>query len=259
MTDTVMLHHVDEGPRDAPAVLLGASLGTTHRLWDRLAEDLSGDFRVVRFDTRGHGQSPAPDTSYTLDGLAQDVVALADRLGLDRFAYLGLSLGGAIGQRLGSAHGDRLTSLVLAATAPVFGTPDLWRERADTVRGSGTDALVEATTERWFTPAFREQHPDEVAWVMDMFRKTPADGYAGCCDALAGFDATDELVRIGAPTLVVAAALDGTCPPSTGQGMADAIPHARLEVIADSAHIINVAQPAAFRDTVRPHLEATTR
>src|SRR5688572_26251193 len=147
MTDTVALHHVVEGPAEAPPVLLGASLGTSLALWDDLAADLARDFRVVRFDTRGHGSSPAPARAYTVEELTADVLALADELGIDRFAYVGLSLGGAIGQLLAIDHGDRLTSLTLCCTAPVFGTPDTWQERADTVRRDGMGALVEATTE----------------------------------------------------------------------------------------------------------------
>ena len=257
MTDTVDLHHVDEGPRDAPAVFLGPSLGTTHRMWDELAADLAQDYRVVRFDTRGHGGSPVPATSYTVEGLAADVVALADRLGLDRFGYLGISLGGAIGQVLGIDRADRLSTLVLCCTAPVFGTADTWRERAAQVRAEGVEGLVEPTLERWFTPAYREAHPERVAWVMEMFRSTPSDGYAGCCDALAEYDVSERLAAITAPTLVVAGADDPGTPPSVGQAMVESIPGSRLEVIDDAAHIANVAQPQAFSAAVRRHLAAT--
>lgn len=256
MTEPLDLHHVDEGAPGGPAVLLGASLGTTHRLWDALAADLARDFRVVRFDTRGHGESPAPATPYTLDGLTDDVVALADRLEIERFAYVGLSLGGAIGQQLGIDHRDRLTSLALCSTAPVFGTRDMWKERADTVRTQGTQALADATEERWFTPAFRAEHADQVAWVMDMLRASPDDGYAGCCAALGEFDATDELAAIRVPTLVVCGAEDPTCPPSVGEAMVESIPGAGLTVIDEVAHIANVARPNAFNAAVRAHLEA---
>ena len=257
MTDTVALHHLDEGQRDAPPVLLGASLGTTHRLWDELAADLAGDFRVVRFDTRGHGASPAPAAAYTVEGLVADVLALADHLSLERFAYVGLSLGGAIGQVLGVDCGDRLTSLVLCCTAPVFGTADTWRQRAEQVRAEGVEGLVDATLERWFTPDYQKAHPDRVAWVMDMLRATPPDGYAGCCDALANYDIADRLAAIATPTLVVAGADDPGTPPSVGAAMVEAIPGSRLQVVDDAAHIANVAQPDAFNTAVRAHLAAT--
>ena len=257
MTEPVALHHVEEGLADAPPVLLGASLGTTHAMWDELAADLSRDFRLVRFDTRGHGASPAPASSYTVEGLAADVLALADMLGIDRFGYVGLSLGGAIGQVLGIRHGERLTSLALCCTAPVFGSPETWRERAAQVRSDGVGGLVEPTLERWFTPAYRKAHPDRVARVMDMFRGTPPAGYAGCCDALGEYDVSEQLAAISAPTLVVAGADDPGTPPSVGAAMVEAIPGSRLVVIDDAAHIANVAQPEAFNAAVRTHLTAT--
>jgi 3-oxoadipate enol-lactonase len=256
-TGPVDLHHVVEGPADAPPVLLGSSLGTTHAMWDELAADLARDFRVVRFDTRGHGASPAPASSYTVGGLAADVVTLADTLGIDRFAYVGLSLGGAIGQVLGIHHGERLTSLALCCTAPVFGSPDTWKERAAQVRSEGVDGLVAATLERWFTPEYRTTQPDRVAWVTDMFRATPPDGYAGCCDALGEYDVSEQLAAVTAPTLVIAGADDPGTPPSVGATMVEAIPGSRLEVIDDAAHIANVAQPEAFNAAVRHHLSAT--
>ncbi len=257
MTDTLPLHHVDEGPADAPAVLLGSSLGSTHRLFDDLAADLARDFRVVRFDTRGHGASPAPPPPYTMAELAGDVLALAEALRIETFGYVGLSLGGALGQRIAIDHPERLTSLSLCCTAPVFGSAQTWAERAETVLASGMEPLVEATTERWFTPAFRAAHPDRVERVMDLFRATPAPGYAGCCAALADFDATAELAAIRTPTLVVAGADDPTCPPSVGHAMVESIPGARLEVVADAAHLANLAHPDVFNAAVRAHLEST--
>ncbi|MGI8900556.1 MAG: 3-oxoadipate enol-lactonase [Nocardioides sp.] len=255
--DVVPLHHRAEG--SGPAVLLGASLGTTLSLWDRLAAELARDFRVVRFDTRGHGGSPAPEGAYTVEGLAADVLALADRLEVERFGYVGISLGGAIGQMLALEHPARLTSLVLCSTAPVFGEPATWRDRAAQVRAGGLDALVEPTAQRWFTERFRAQHPDTVDAVMSMFRATPPDGYAGCCDALATYDVTGRLDKISTPTRVVAGADDPGTPPSAGEQLAASIPYADLVVLPDAAHITNLAQPQAFHAAVRAHLDATAR
>jgi 3-oxoadipate enol-lactonase len=257
MPDTVRLHHVVDGDT-GPVVMLGASLGTDLSLWDDLAADLARDHRVVRFDTRGHGRSPAPEGGYTVEGLAADVVALADELGVDRFAYVGLSLGGAIGQLLALAHPQRLTSLVLACTAPVFGEPATWRDRAALVRRNGVEPLVEPTFARWFTADFAAENPETVGWVRDMFVATPRQGYAGCCEALASYDVTDRLGRIAVPTRVVAGAEDPGTPPEVGRSMVAAIRDADLVVIEGAAHIANVARPAEFRSAVREHLAATS-
>lgn len=258
MTDSVRLHHTVAGD-SGPAVLLGPSLGTTGALWRELAADLSRDHRVVSLDLRGHGGSPVPPGPYTVEGLAADVVATADALGLERFAYVGLSIGGAVGQVLGLDHADRLTSLVLCCTAPVFGDAATWTDRAAQVRRDGLEPLVEATTERWFTPAFRSAQPDRVAWVMEMFRATPTEGYAGCCEALARYDVTERLGQLSVPTRVVAGAEDPGTPPEVGRRIADAVPDADLVVLDDAAHIANVAVPAAFDAAVREHLVRTAR
>lgn len=256
MTDSVRLHHTVAGGT-GPAVLLGPSLGTTGELWRELAADLSQDHRVVSLDLRGHGRSPVPPGPYTVEGLAADVVATADELGLDRFAYVGLSIGGAVGQVLGLDHSDRLSSLVLCSTAPVFGAAATWTDRAAQVRRDGLEPLVDATTERWFTPAYRSAQPDRVAWVMDMFRATPVEGYAGCCEALAAYDVTDRLGQVAVPTRVVAGADDPGTPPQVGRLIADSVPGADLVVLEGAAHIANVAVPDAFNAAVRDHLVRT--
>lgn len=253
----VAVHHVAEGPEDAPVVLLGSSLGATTALWEDLAADLSRDHRVVRFDTRGHGGSPVPAGPYSMEDLQGDVVALADELGVESFAYVGISLGGAVGQVLALTAPERLTSLVLCCTAPVFGDASTWRERAETVRRDGLADLVEPTTQRWFTHEFRHTHPDEVERVMATFLATPPEGYAGCCEALAGYDVTSRLGEIRTATRVIAGSADPGTPPEVGRALADAVPGADLVVIEDAAHIANVARPAEFNAAVREHLTAT--
>ncbi len=253
----VALHHVVDGPPEAPVVLLGSSLGATTALWDDLAADLARDYRVVRFDTRGHGESPVPQGPYSMADLAGDVTALADQLGVEKFAYVGISLGGAVGQVLALTAPERLTSLVLCCTAPAFGDPGTWNERAEKVRRDGLADLVAPTTQRWFTDEFQETHADDVARVMDDFLATSPEGYAGCCEALAGYDVTDQLGDIRTPTRVIAGAADPGTPPAVGRALADAVPGADLVVIDDAAHIANVARPAEFNAAVRAHLTAT--
>lgn len=256
-TDTVTLNHRTQGAAEAPAVLLGPSLGTTLDMWDGLATALAQDFRVVRFDTRGHGGSPVPDGSYTMPALAADVLALADRLGLARFAYVGLSLGGGIGQTLALEHSDRLTSLVLACTASKFGDPANWRERAARVRAEGMAWLAEATSERWFTPELLRDRPEETQRVLAMLVSTNPVGYAGCCDAIASYDVTDRLGAIRTPTRVIGADRDPVTTPEVTGALADGIPGADHVVLEGAAHIANVARPDEFVRLVREHLART--
>lgn len=248
------LAHREDGDPDAPAVLLSPSLGTTWEMWDELTSVLAPTHRVVRYDTRGHGRSPVPDGPYAMTDLADDVVALADSLGIDRFAFVGLSLGGAIGQTLAISHGARLTALVLCCTLPSLGEPSAWHERAAQVRAEGMEVLAEPTRGRWFTDAFRASHPEQVDRFIAMLTSTPVEGYAGCCEALAGFDSWSDIQRIDVPCRVVAAAQDPVCPPSGCAEMAAAIPGADLVVIDDASHMAAVAQPAAFHATVAEHL-----
>jgi 3-oxoadipate enol-lactonase len=250
----VALHHTEEGPPDAPAVLLGGALGTTTALFDHLASTLRRRYRVVRFDHRGHGSSPAPPGPYTASDLAGDVVSLADRLGVLRFGYVGLSIGGAVGLTLALEHGDRLDALVLACTAPRFGTPETWRDRAAAVRADGLAPLVPATTERWFTSEFRAAHPDVVEQVMSRFVANPVEGYAACCEANATYDVTGRLGDVAVPTRVVVAEQDAGAPPDVGASMAEAIPAADLLRIDHAAHLANLAQPEAFDAAVGEHL-----
>lgn len=252
---SVPLAHRVDGPVDAPAVLLSPSLGTTWEMWDELAGALSSSYRVVRFDTRGHGRSPVPPGPYALTDLAADVLALADSLGIERFGFVGLSLGGAIGQALALTAPSRLAAVVLCCTAPVLGDPATWAERAALVRAEGMSVLAEPTKGRWFTDGFRAEHPEQVDRFVDMITGVDPEGYAACCEALAGFDVRERLGRISTPTRVVAGAQDPVATPDACRAMADAIPGADLVMIQDASHIASVAQPEAFRTAVTQHLE----
>jgi 3-oxoadipate enol-lactonase len=247
-------HRVD-GPASAPVVVLGPSLGTTWEMWDSVADALSSSYRVVRYDTRGHGRSPVPPGPYAVDELAGDVLALLDSLGVDRFAMVGLSLGGAIAQTLAITQPTRLTAAVLCCTIPSFGGPSSWDERGATVRASGMSAIADATRGRWFTDAFRAAHPDEVERHIGMLTSVDPEGYAGCCAALGRFDVTDSLGKISVPVRVVAGAEDPVAAPAACERLAAAIPGADLVVVPDTSHIATVAG-APFLAAVTEHLEA---
>lgn len=252
---TVSLHYQEQGRPDGPAVLLAPSLGTTLDMWDELADALSGRYRVIRFDTRGHGGSPVPAGPYSVEELADDVLALADRLGIDRFAVVGLSLGGAVAQTLALRAPERLTALVLCCTGPSFGEPGDWRSRAARVRADGMGWLLEPTRQRWFTPEFPATHPRRAEALLEQIANTPPEGYAACCEALAGFDTTARLAEIRTPTRVISGADDPVSPPSTGEILHCGIAGADLVVLPDSSHIANVARVDEFNAAVAEFLE----
>jgi len=251
---SVPLAHREDGPTDAPVVVLGPSLGTTWEMWDDVAHALSASYRVVRYDTRGHGRSPVPAGPYSMAELADDVLAVLDSLGVAEFAMVGLSLGGAIAQQLLLTSPTRLRAAVLCCTVPSFGGPQPWGERAATVRSSGMAAIAEATRGRWFTPRFRAEHPAVVDRLIETMTGLDPEGYAGCCEALGGFDVTDSLPSIGAPVRVVAASADAVAPPGAAAAMAEAIPGADV-VVVEASHLATVAG-APFLRPVTEFLEA---
>ncbi len=251
---TVSLAHRVDGPDTAPVVVLGPSLGTTWEMWDSLASTLATSHRVVRYDTRGHGRSPVPEGPYDVAGLASDVLSLLDSLDVDRFALVGLSLGGAIGQTLALTQPSRLTAAVLCCTVPWFGGPAPWEERAARVRSRGMSAIKEATPARWFTDEFRSSLPDEVDRHIAMLTSIDPVGYASCCEALGGFDVRESLPEITVPVRVIAGGHDPVAVPDACEEMTAAIPGADLVVLPDTSHIATVAGEP-FERAVTEHLE----
>ena len=177
------------GPDDAPVLLLGGSLGTTLEMWDPQVPELSATHRVIRFDHRGHGGSPVPTGPYTIGDLGADVVTMIDRLDLARVSYCGLSIGGMVGQWLAINAPERIDRLILICTSAYLPPSESWHERAAAVRAAGTPGVVaDAVLGRWFTPAYAASHPDIVARYRAMIAGIDAEGYAGCCEAIAGMD-----------------------------------------------------------------------
>lgn len=251
----VVLHHTLEGPEDAPVLVMASSLGTTLRMWDPQAPALRERFRLLRYDHRGHGRSPVPPGPYTIDDLGRDVLALLDRVEIGRFSFCGLSLGGMVGMWLASEAPERVERLVLCCTSARLGPPENWSSRAKTVRKDSLKAISEAVLERWFTPEFRTSAPETIEWAGHMLKDTPAEGYAGCCEAIRDMALRERLGKIQASTLVIAGADDAATPQDHAEVVRDSIPDARLEVTPRAAHLANVEQPDAVTQAILGHLD----
>jgi 3-oxoadipate enol-lactonase len=253
-----MFHTTDDGCRigfelsgaaSAPPLVLSHALGTHRGLWDAQLEPLAQRFRVLRYDTRGHGRSDAPGGDYSIERLSRDVLSLMDHVEMSRAHVCGVSLGGLTALWLGVHAPGRVHSLVLANTAARIGTVGSWRERMRVAHAQGLGALVDATIERWFTPAFREAHPDRIARMTDRLVRTAVAGYLGCCAALRDADFQAEASRVTAPCLVVTGTRDKSTTHAAGQWLAEAIAGARLQAF-DAAHLPNVECAPAFTEAL---------
>ena len=249
------LHFVDEGPRDAPPLVLSGSLGSTLEMWRPQVPALTERFRVIRIDHRGHGGSPVPEGPYRMSDLAGDALELLDALQLDQVAWCGLSLGGMVGMYLASEFPSRLRSLTLCCTTANF--PDLtpWRERIAAVRDRGTAPIAAGIAGRWFTPSWAEAHPDVLAEAVDMIAGTPDAGYLACCQAVEAWDHRDRLPSITTPTLVIAGSQDLATPVEPhARTLVDGIPGARLEVL-DAAHLATIERAAEATPLIAGHAD----
>jgi 3-oxoadipate enol-lactonase len=255
---TVALHHTDSGGAGAP-VLLAHAIGLDHRLWDDLAGRLSKQYRVVAIDARGHGRSPVAPRPYSLADLADDVAALLDRLGIAKAHWVGLSMGGMMGQAFALRHPARIERMVLANTTSSYGPEGRanWQARAKLVQEGGLAAIREMVAMRYFSDEFRAREPQAVARIMDRFMQTPAEGYLGCCDAIANLDFSQDLARVRAKTLVIAGGADVGTPPAMSEALAARIPNSRVAVIAGAAHLSCAEKPEEFAALVEDFLGGT--
>jgi 3-oxoadipate enol-lactonase len=251
---SVDVQHTLEGPEDAPVVVFSNSLGTTGAMWDAQAAAISDRFQVLRYDARGHGATTAPPGPYAMGELAGDVVELLDRLELERVSFCGLSIGGMTGMWLGVNAPERIDRLVICCTGMQLPTAEMWTERAALVRREGMDSVVDATMERWFTPAFPERSPAEVRRIREIFLTTDPEGYAGCCEALAEFDMRGQLDVISTPTLVIAGEDDPVGTPERAASIAEEIEGSRLVILPDARHMPAVEQPDALTRELEQHL-----
>jgi 3-oxoadipate enol-lactonase len=251
----VEVAYTEDGPADAPVVVLSNSLGATREMWNPQVPALAERFRVVTYDTRGHGDSPAPEGPYTLDDLVDDVVALLDRLGAARAHVAGLSLGGMIGLRLAAREPSRVHGLAVLCTS-AKPEPQGFLDRAVTVRADGTAPLAPAIVSRWLTPPYAAAHPDLVARLEAMIAGADDEGYAACCEVVGAVDLREDLARITAPTLVISGAEDAALPPAHQRVIADGIAGAELLSISPGAHLPNLEQPLRVTGALLGHFDA---
>ena len=240
------------GQEGAPVVVLSHSLGSSLEMWNPQIAVLEPHYRVLRFDTRGHGGSEAPAQHYSLDQLGEDTVSLLDVLGIDGVHFVGLSMGGMIGQYIALNHCKRLRSLVLCDTAALI-PPEaqpVWQERIDTARENGLTALVEDTLQRWFTPPYLEQNPPEVQLIRKLFLSTPLAGYIGCSQAIRSLDYLEQLAYVKIPTLIIVGRDDPGTPVEASQAMQERITRSKLVVLDSAAHLSNVEQSEAFNQSL---------
>jgi 3-oxoadipate enol-lactonase len=243
------------GDEGAPILVFSNSLGTSLAMWEPQVAALSQDFRILRYDTRGHGQSSVSPGAYTIEQLADDVVALLDEFEFEQVHFCGLSMGGMIGMSLAMRMPNRLRKLVLCNTAPKIGSSEMWNTRIDAVRKAGVQSVVDGVLERWFTPTFRSSSPKAIDCARQMLLNTPVEGYAACCAAVRDMDARDSVAHIKVPTLIIAGTNDPVTPPADGYFMAERIAGAEYKELP-AAHLSNIEAPAAFTMEVASFFKA---
>jgi 3-oxoadipate enol-lactonase len=246
------------GREDAPAILMMHSIGCDLTLWDPQVESLAHDFRVVRYDARGHGGSDAPPGDYTLERLGQDALAVLDAVGVGRAYLCGLSLGGVTAKWLALNAPERIAGIVLADTAVRIGTAEAWQARADMALEQGMQAIAPTALGRFFSSQFQAADPDTVDRFRGILLGTDPQGWAGCCAVLRDADFTGQLGAIVTPAIVVGGTLDVPTPLAQAEELASLIPGARL-VALDAGHLSNIEQPEDFTHAVRSIFSVAVR
>jgi 3-oxoadipate enol-lactonase len=241
---------------EGPWLTMSHSLACNLHMWDEEAKRLSKKYKVLRYDTRGHGKSGAPEGEYSLEMLADDLHGLFNALDVKTTHFVGLSMGGMIGQTYALKYTGTFESLTLCDTTsryPAEGAV-LWKARVDTAHAKGMEPLVDPTLQRWFTEPFRNAHPDIIERVGDMIRTTPVPGYAGCCAAIPKINLTARLKEIRCPSLVIVGKDDPGTPVAMAEEIHKALPGSELVVIPSAAHLSNMEQPDAFNKALADFL-----
>jgi 3-oxoadipate enol-lactonase len=252
--DGTPIHVLVEGKADAPVLMLSNSLGTNLHMWDEQAKSLSKNFRVLRYDQRGHGKSGAPAGPYSIERLGRDVIAILNALEIPRAHFCGLSMGGMTGMWLGRFAPERIDKLVLTNTGPKSMNPDSWNTRLRTVLAKGLDTIADAVLNIWFSKEFHARSPQAIADMRKMMVATDPHGYTGCCAAIRDMDQRWGLADIDRPTLIIGGRLDNATPYKDSEFMASRIKGSQL-VGLDAAHISNIEQPAGYTAALEKFLK----
>lgn len=245
-----------DGPEDGPVVMLSNSLASDLTMWDKQIPALvEAGYRVLRYDSRGHGQSSVPEGPYSIEMLASDAVGLMDALGLEKVQFCGLSKGGMVGQMLGTQYSDRLTSLVLSSTSAYISPREIWDERIETVQKGGMRAVVDATIDRWFTKAGQDRLPSDVKKIRRMILNTPVKGFCACCAAIRDMDLRDSIRSISTRALLLVGEKDPGTPVSAAELIHGRIASSKLRIIPEAAHFINVEKTSVFNEALLEFLD----
>ncbi|AXY57644.1 3-oxoadipate enol-lactonase [Acinetobacter chinensis] len=241
------------GDENNPAIVFSNSLGTKFTMWQPQIDTLQNDFYVICYDTRGHGQSSAPQGPYTIDQLGQDVINLLDHLNIKKASFCGISMGGLTGQWLAIHKPEYFNHVIVCNTAAKIGQEQAWNERASLVREQGLQPIAATAASRWFTERFIQSQIAVVESLSNDLAAGSAEGYANCCEALAKADLREKLKNISVPVLVIAGLQDPITTVADGQFMVDRIPDSQLAEI-NASHISNIEQPEAFNDILKTFL-----
>ena len=258
-TGDIVTHYLLEWPENAPVVMFSNSLGTSLAIWDNQAAALRGKYRVLRYDTRGHGLTDAPDAGeagYSMDMLADDAAALIKALGLKKVHLCGLSVGGMLGQKLAAKAPELLASLILTDTASQM-SQTVWDERIAAIRQANSIAgTTDATMERWFTKPFRDRDPVAITGIRNMYSRTPVAGYLGCSVAIRNMDLRPDDALIVCPTLILVGEQDPATTVTEARKLNTAIKGSKLTIIPEAAHIVVIEQAAAVTRALSDWLAA---
>ena len=253
------LHYCFDGPEQGPVVMLSNALASDLTMWEfQVPALVEAGYRVLRYDSRGHGHSAVPDGPYSIELLAADAVSLMDGLGLDKVHFCGLSKGGMIGQMLGTQYGDRLISLTLSSTATYMAPKEIWDERIETVRKDGMAVVVDATIDRWFTKADQKNLASSVEKVRRVILNTPVEGFCACCAAIRDMDQRETIRNVITPTLVMVGEYDSGTPVSAAEYIHQKITSSSLTIIPEAAHFVHMERSSIFNRTLLEFIKKNT-